>query len=559
MTAARETEKPELTKEALNIETNPLSADKELTRKQLYEKLLESESRAASLEAENNELQQRVRMLEKVVYGQKSEKTEIVFENAEQIHLFDEAETEATEKAGSGHSQEKTVEVPAHTRKKKATHADSFQNLQTEEVIHAAEDRSCPTCGTEMTVIGKEFSYDEIVYVPAHMFRRMHYVEVLKCPACAKDESLDETLPDVPSPVFKKAGAPSPFIPRSFCSPELLAHIVYEKYVQAVPLYRQEKEYAALGLDLSRATMANWIIYAAEKYARPVYAVMKTELLKSPVIHADETVVQVLHEDGRKPKTKSRMWVYAAPKSVGHVNCLFEYSKTRNGDNAVQFLGDYSGYLVCDGYDGYNKLSADKVIRCGCWAHLRRKFIDALPSDKTLLASSMAAEGVERCNKIFMLEREYYGLDKDGKQVRDPLPPEERHIQRQERSKPVLEAFFAWLDTFTPASSTALAKACQYARNEKKYLFRFLECPDIAPSNNRAENAIRPFVVGRKNWLFSNSERGADASALFYSLAASACANGLNVEEYLTQLFTKKSPLLPWPADTVISDCIANC
>ena len=263
---------------------------------------------------------------------------------------------------------------------------------------------------------------------------------------------------------------------------------------------------------------------------------MKADLLKGKVIHADETVVQVLHEKDRKAKTQSRMWVYAAPKSAKHANCLFAYCRTRSGDNATKFLGNYAGYVICDGYDGYNKLPADKVRRCGCWAHVRRKFVDALPNDEKLLAGSKAAEGVEWCNRIFMLEREYDGLDKNGERIRKSLSPEERYKQRQERTKPVLDAFYAWLDSFTPAGGTDLAKACQYARNEKKYLYRFLDDPAVAPDNNRAENAIRPFVVGRKNWLFSDSEKGADASALFYSLAATATANGLNVEKYLTEL-----------------------
>ena len=273
---------------------------------------------------------------------------------------------------------------------------------------------------------------------------------------------------------------------------------------------------------------------------------MQAELLSGQVIHADETVVQVLHEKNRKAKTQSRMWVYAAPKSAEHANVLFAYTKTRNGDNAVRFLGDYKGYLVCDGYDGYNKLSANSVTRCGCWAHVRRKFVDALPREEAQLSTSKAAEGVEWCNKIFMLEREYDGLDKKGERIRRPLNPEERHKQRQERTKPVLNAFFAWLDSFVPAGGTGLAKACQYARNEKKYLYRFLDDPAIAPDNNRAENAIRPFVVGRKNWLFSDSEKGAEASAILYSLAATATANRLNVETYLAELFTAQDSRMPW-------------
>jgi hypothetical protein len=238
------------------------------------------------------------------------------------------------------------------------------------------------------------------------------------------------------------------------------------------------------------------------------------------------------------------MWVYCAPKSSEHSNILFQYAPTRNGDNAVRFLKDYSGYLICDGYDGYNKLT--KVTRCGCWAHVRRKFVEALPTDKELLSSSKAADGVKWCNKLFLLESEFDGKDEKGRHIQIPLSPQERQKQRQERSKPILDGFFVWLETIHPLNGTKLAGAVQYAMNEKKYLYRFLDCPETAIDNNRAENAIRPFVIGRKNWLFSDSVKGADASAAFYSLVATSVANGLSAEDYLTKLLSANKPLMPW-------------
>jgi transposase len=189
---------------------------------------------------------------------------------------------------------------------------------------------------------------------------------------------------------------------------------------------------------------------------------------------------------------------------------------------------------VCDGFDGYNKLV--NVTRCGCFAHVRRKFVEALPTDKDLLPTSKAAEGVTWCNRLFTLEREY-----------EKLAPDEKQKQRQEQSKKILDGFFAWLDTVNPNGGTKLAKAVQYAKNEKAYLYRFLENPNIPIDNNRAENAIRPFVVGRKNWLFSDSVKGAEASAMFYSLAATATANNFNVEKYLVALLTSSDrPFMPW-------------
>ena len=222
---------------------------------------------------------------------------------------------------------------------------------------------------------------------------------------------------------------------------------------------------------------------------------------------------------------------------------MFEYSPTRNGENARNFLGAYSGYVVCDGYDGYNKLT--EAVRCGCWAHARRKFVEALPTDRSLLANSVAAKGVELCNEIFLLEREFEGKDGRGAQIKKPLTATEKHEQRQERLKPVLDGLFAWLNEIPVSGGTKLARAVQYCLNEKQYLCRCLENGNIPVDNNRAENAIRPFVVGRKNWLFANSVKGAEASAVVYSLAATAVANGLNVEEYFTELCRMKQ-ILPW-------------
>lgn len=311
-----------------------------------------------------------------------------------------------------------------------------------------------------------------------------------------------------------------------------------------MPLYRIEQEMKAHGVILSRTTMANWIIRISEEKVKAVYELMKVDLLSARIIHADETVVQVLREAGRSAKTQSRMWVYCTPKCSGKYIALYDYCQTRGGMNAVNFLGDYSGYVVCDGYDGYNKLTNAK--RCGCFAHVRRKFIEALPSDKELWKMSAAAKGVRRCDALFALEREYDGKDEDGNQIRDPLPPEEKQRRRNAEVKPLLDEFFEWLTTVNPAGGSKLATAVQYALNEKRYLYGFLADHGIEISNNRAENAIRPFVVGRKNWLFSDTPKGAAASAMLYSLVVSAKMNGLNAEEYLVRLFRSAEPVLPY-------------
>lgn len=495
------------------------------------------------LKAENERLRQQNELLRKAVFGPKSEKKAIsdtAMNGGEQICLFNEAEIE------SRHEEDDPVTVPAHKRKKKRSRAEIIGELPVEEVVHKVEDKTCDLCGSEMKPVGKEFVHDELVYVPAKLFVRKHYVEVVKCVNCGTDESRDAEQPDdIEKEHFRKAAAPSLLIPRSFCSPELLAHIIYEKYCNAMPLYRQEQDLRAHGVELSRTTMANWIIRIAEEKAKPVFDAMKAELLAGSVIHADETTVQVLHEEGRKAKTKSRMWVYCNAKADGKYMALYDYRPTRAGANAADFLGSFSGCIVCDGDDGYNKLGSG-ISRAGCWAHARRKFIEAEPTDPELKKSSAAAEGVKWCDRLFALERRCDGKDADGNQISPPISYEERHRYRQEESKPLVDAFFAWLETVSPAGGSALAKAVQYALNEKKYLYTFLSDPRIEISNNRAENAIRPFVVGRKNWLFSDSAKGAASSAMLYSLTVTARQNGLNVEEYLTELLRTEQPIMPY-------------
>lgn len=518
-----------MTQEELIKEKPILSVLEEVEHLILCYKYIDQYEENVSLKNEVEILRQQLAFYKKMVHGQKSEKTETVMENTEQISLFDEAE----EKATNIHPEREVV-VEKHTRKAKRTHEEAFENLPIEEVIHEAENKTCDKCGEEMVVIGKEKIRDELVYVPARLFVRRHFAEVVKCTSCGKDESRDEKLPDIEACTIKQAFVPAPIIPHSYCSPELLAHIVYEKYCNAVPLERQAKDLAAKGVKIPTATLANWVIYAANVFLKPIYAKMKSELLEGTVIHADETVVQVLHEPGKKAKTDSRMWAYCSGKYEQHRNILFEYQPTRNGDHAKRFLGSFSGYLVCDGFDGYNKL--DTVKRCGCFAHVRRKFVDALPLDEAAIETSVSAVGVEWCNKIFMLEREM-----------ENLTSEERAIKRQEQMKPALDGFFAWVETVNAAGGSKLAKAIQYAKNEKKYLYTFLEHPDAPIDNNRAENAIRPFCVGRKNWLFSTSTKGAEASAIIYSIAATACANGLNMEEYFASVFKENGKDAPMP------------
>lgn len=486
----------------------------------------------ADLKEEVEELKRQLNVLKKMAFGKKSEKTNIET-NTEQLSLFNEAEKE---QSVSAREEEKDIVVTGHSRKKKRTRDEIFKDLPVKEEIIKAEDRYCPNCKSEMVVIGKEYTHEILVYEKAKMYRVKYYAEVLKCPKCGNDESLDTKSDSSTKSVIVKAQVPKPVLPKSYCSAELLAHIFYEKYCKAVPLERLSKDFKSMKADISTATLANWVIEGVNIYLKPIYDKLHTQLLESEVIHADETVVQVLHEPNKKATTESRMWVYCTGKYSENKIMLYEYKPTRKGQNAADFLKNYTSYLVCDGYDGYNKLK--DVKRCGCFAHVRRKFLEAMPTDEELKKTSRAAEGFERINKIFELERQF-----------ENLTPTERYEQRQKQTKPVLDDFYSWLETFNPSQGSGIAKAVQYAKNEKKYLYTFLENPYVPIDNNLAERAVKPFVIGRKNWLFSTSVKGADASAVAYSIVNTAQANGLDVRKFLEDIFKSGDLTLPFKAE----------
>jgi transposase len=218
------------------------------------------------------------------------------------------------------------------------------------------------------------------------------------------------------------------------------------------------------------------------------------------------------------------MWVYCSGNTGTTPVVLFEYQPTRSGEHARRFLAGFNGYLQTDGYSGYDKVP--NVTRCGCWSHLRRKYQDAMPKNECV--GSSAAIGFEYCNRLFAIEKDLVQLTQ-----------EERKIQRQERSKPVLEAYFSWLETINVLKGSKLSEAITYSVNQRTTLCAFLEDGRIELSNNRAENAIRPFVIGRKGWLFADTKKGAQASAVVYSIVETAKVNKLNTYMYLVHLFTK--------------------
>lgn len=470
-------------------------------------------------------------------FGQSSEQKNYVL-GKDQLSLFNEAESSQDHKAEE--PKPNTIFVEAHERKKKRSQTEMLNNLPEEEVLLEIPEGQlvCGKCGGKMKPIGKKFLRHEMQIVPKQIKLLAYYAVTYACDSCEKDTGLAHIVSVKP---------PIPLMKHSLASPSTVAYIMTQKYVDGLPLARQEKIWAREGVSLSRATMANWVIQCSEVWLKPLYRHMKQELLTHSVIHADETVVQVLKEDGKPATSESRMWLYASAALLRHQVRLFEYQPDRSGKRPESFLKGFEGALVTDGYAGYNQVQ--KVTHCGCWAHARRKWREAMPDGATV-KTSKAAIGFRYCNQLFAEERKCV-----------LYKPEYRKEYRQGKELPLLEEYFAWLNTVHPEKGSKLEEAVRYSISQKQQLCAFLDKVEVPISNNLAENAIRPFTLGRKNWLFCDTPKGAKASAIVYSLVESAKANGIEPFAYLQHVLVQlpylgKSPsheeletLMPWAPD----------
>ena len=373
-----------------------------------------------------------------------------------------------------------------------------------------------------------------IEIIPAKVLVKRHLRHVYSCRNCEKT--------GVKSTIVK-APMPEPVIKGSLASPSAIAHIAVQKYVNAVPLYRQEQEFLRQGFSLSRQTMANWLIRSTADWLEPVYEHMRRVLLAEDITHADESTLQVLKEPGKKANTESYMWLYRTGKHAERPIVLFEYQPTRSSSHPKRFLDGFNGYIHTDGYAGYHNLGPGKVV-VGCWAHMRRKLDEALKSlSEEDRDRATANKGYQLCNKLFALEAEWADL-----------PPGERLKNRILESKPLAEAFFDWAKTANAIPQSPVGKAAHYALKQQPWLMNIFLDGRLEISNNRAERSIKPFVIGRKNWLFCNTPKGARASSVIYSIIESAKENGLKPFEYLEHLLSKLpnstmsaiDALLPW-------------
>jgi transposase len=397
-------------------------------------------------------------------------------------------------------------------------------------------DKICSCCQSILCKMG-ENTREKLVYIPAEL-----YVEVTERPkyVCRQCDAQGEKT------IVMMAPPPPSLIPKSIATPSLLAQIIANKYHYALPLYRQESLFSQYGIKLSRKTMSQWILCCADKL-EPLITLLKETLLAQEVLFADETTLTVL-DDERK---KSYIWLYGCgPDRGGNAQSpgivLFDYQNGSRGHHCPQsYLSDYTGYLQVDGYKAYEKTDATLV---GCWAHARRKFIEAeqsLPKGKQGKGSKIQW-AVSWFQKLYRVE-----------QALKDKTREERYHARQSKTQSLLNDFKAWLDksvTQVPPKSK-LGEAISYSLNQWPKLVRVIDDGRLSMDNNRAERSVRPFTVGRNNWLFSKTHNGARASAVLYSLIETAKANDSQPYEYLEYVLQElpklkshddHSHLLPW-------------
>lgn len=402
-----------------------------------------------------------------------------------------------------------TYKRRSHKRKR----ADLLTAFPAEEVHHELSDKHCPDCHHKLTEIGAYPIRQELLFIPAQIKRLDHIQHAYKCQYCSQTNLSDKII---------KAAVPKAPLNHSLGSASLIAHTLYQKYEMKVPDYRQESYWHKLGLAVSRQHLNNWGLKSSEYYFKPMYDELKKKLLTRPILHADETYYTVLESE----TVKTYYWVFLSGKHDDYGISLYHHDPHRSGRVALDFLGNYPGYLHCDMWNAYPQLPHATLV--GCWAHVRRKFFEAVPQNAT--EKSLAKQGLKYCNQMFQLEKAW-----------ELLSDENRYQARQEKLKPLFKKFFDWCkkneSTILPGSK--LGRAINYALKHQATFENVLLDGRLELSNNKAERAVKSLVMGRKNWLFSQSFEGATASGIILSLLETAKRNGLDPEKYLNYLLQK--------------------
>lgn len=424
--------------------------------------------------------------------------------------LFDEAEVDG---ATSGEETPPKKKVGGYERRTPCGRRPLPPELPRKVVRHELPEgeRACACCGCALHEIGVEVT-EQLDVVPQTMRVLRHERVKYGCRGCEAG-IVTATMPAQP-------------VPKSMASPSLLAHVAVAKYADHLPLYRQEAMWARLGVELDRGTLASWMVRAGE-LVQGLINLLVDDIKSDGVLCLDETTVQVLREKGKKATSPGYMWAMSRA-GPGPRIVVFEYDPSRSGRVAERLLADFHGTVVTDGFDGYKRLAALGITRAGCWAHVRRKFVEAVQIEGKTGRSTVAQRAVELIGRLYAVEGEVA-----------TTTAAERLAARQSLSSVVMGDVEAMLDAevgrVPPKSPTG--RALSYLRNEWLALQVFLRDGAVPIDNNRVENAIRPFALGRKNWLFSATPAGARASANLYSLIETAKANGVEPFAYLTRVF----------------------
>lgn len=512
------------------------------TTKLLRKTLEDVQKEKAAIQQERDNFKEQVDYLTKKLFGSSSEKGACDIPG--QMNLFNEAESEmdpAAETSDRLAATEKPEKAEKPDRKKRSTNEERFKGIPVKKVMLEpdATDLTCSKCGGEMVPIGTEFVRRELKIIPARATVIEYYSVNYACKSCRQNDV---------TPTIIKGKDGKAHMMYGMASASTVAWVVYQKFCNGMPLYRIGQDLGRLGAKISRATLANWVIKNSEAFFAPMYDFFRRKLLERDFAMADETPVQVLHEPERRAQTKSYMWLFRSGEDGDFPIIIYKYSETRAGDTAVDFLDGFRGYLMCDGYSGYNKVKTAK--RLACWAHIRRYLIDAIPKGKQLDYAQPAVQGVMYTNQLFDIEDKIRQKYKTFDAIKEA---------RLKQEKPIIEGFLSWLERQNPIRNSRLDKAVTYIRNRKDYLASYLDDGRCSFSNNLSENCIRPFVVGRKGWLFCDTPAGAQASAMAYTMVETAKANKVNVYHYLTFLFDHQpnaqmtdeelEQLAPWNED----------
>ncbi len=485
---------------------------------ELREALINLNKKFDGVEQENEFLREQLRLIRLKMFARISERYQDETDDIGSL-LFEDIKSMEAE------SEEIPEDLTIKEHKRKRSGRKPIpEDLERVEVVHdvSDEDKKCE-CGSEKSRIGEETS-EKLQIEPAKLWVEKHIRPKYACRECEGLEDEGETVSIAPVP-------PS-MIPKSITTPSLLTHIFISKFCDALPFYRQEQQFKRYGVEINRSNMCNWAMKVSDRL-KPLLEMLRLYILSGPLINIDETTVQVLSEPGRKPQSKSYAWVFRGGMH-GIPGLYYHYAPSRSGKIAEEFLSNYQGYVQTDGYAGYNFLDSKPGIKhCGCWAHVRRKFNDVIQaSGSKNMRKGKANHALSVIRDLYLIEREAKNKGYDEEQT---------YQLRQKESKPIIDEFFVWLKENAPVipPQSLLGKAFGYTLSQWPRLIKYLDNGFVRMDNNLIENAIRPFVIGRKNWLFSVSQEGARASASFYSLIETAKANGLEPSRYLRYLFEK--------------------